>query len=179
MTLHLQFRLATPEDAPSIRELVEYAFRAEDTRENWTADMELGRNFRVRLEDVLATISHPDKAIIIAVSDNETKDLVASIDVSKREADTARLAMIAVNGVYQQSGVGRQVVDYAEKYCHETWGSTKAGLNAVSTRRELIAWYERRGYRKTGEFSPFPREAFPHLVLAEDLCFVEMEKTLG
>ena len=29
-------------------------------------------------------------------------------------------------------------------------------MTVISVRDELIAWYERRGYRRTGELSPFP-----------------------
>jgi hypothetical protein len=37
----------------------------------------------------------------------------------------------------------------------------------------------RRGFRKTGETTPFPREEFKDLNLPDDLHFVEFEKALG
>lgn len=174
----LKFRLAAQNDAPSIQELVQSAFRAEDTRKDWTADMSLGRNFSVKTEEVLATIAHPDKAILIALTDDHFENLVASIEISKRGNDHARFSMISVGQAYQQAGVGRRVLAYAEQYCQENWGSLAFELNALSTRQELIAWYERRGYRKTGETSAFPVEKFPSLALPEDMCFVELEKAL-
>ena len=29
-------------------------------------------------------------------------------------------------------------------------------MSVIDARNELIAWYERRGYRRTGEYKPFP-----------------------
>ena len=46
-------------------------------------------------------------------------------------------------------------------------------LSVVSVRAELIAWYERRGYRLTGETQPFPEKVEPPLILAA------MEKPLA
>ncbi|KAJ5777150.1 acyl-CoA N-acyltransferase [Penicillium odoratum] len=157
----LHFRIATLTDAPFIQQLVQSAFRAEDTRENWTADMELGRNFTVSIDDVTKTITMPNTVILLAFTNDHREILVASVDVSQRTNDYARLSMVAVNTDYQQAGVGRQVLAYAEEYARETWGVSKTGLNALSTRQELIAWYLRRGYQKTGERCLFLERSFP------------------
>ncbi|KAJ6103210.1 hypothetical protein N7486_005637 [Penicillium sp. IBT 16267x] len=176
----LHFRIATPTDAPSIQQLVQSAFRAEDSRKNWTADMALGESFTISVEDVKTTIAKPDCAILLAFTKDQGREvLVASIDMIKRANDHARFAMVAVNHNYQQAGIGRRVLAYAEEYSRQEWGVTTFELNALSTRQELIAWYLRRGYQKTGEESPFPRDKFPHLALPEDMCFVEMVKQLA
>ena len=49
----------------------------------------------------------------------------------------------------------------------------------VWQRGELIAWYERRGYSRTGEERPFPAHD-PRFGLPkrDDLAFVVLEKTL-
>ncbi|KAJ5939394.1 acyl-CoA N-acyltransferase [Penicillium verhagenii] len=176
----LHFRIATLNDAPSIQQLVQSAFRAEDSRKDWTADMELGKSFTVSVEEVKTVITNPDSVILLAFTkDNDQEILVASMDTVKRPNNSARFSMVAVNQNYQQAGVGRRALAYAEEYSQQTWGVTTLGLNALSTRQELIAWYLRQGYRKTGEESPFPTEKFPHLDLPEDMCFVEMEKQLA
>ena len=142
--------------------------------------MALGRSFTVSVEDVQTTIAKPECVILLAFTKDHDRDiLVASIDVTKRANDHVRISMVAVNLEYQQAGIGRRVLAYAEEYSRQEWGVTTSGLNALSTRQELIAWYLRRGYQKTGEESPFPREKFPHLALPEDMCFVEMMKQLA
>ena len=52
-------------------------------------------------------------------------------------------------------------------------------MTVVQLRAELIAWYERRGYRPTGETRPFPygdeRFGTPR---RDDLQFVVLHKRL-
>lgn len=171
-----QLRLATIDDAPQVQQLVQAAFRAPDGREGWTADMELGNRFRIEVEQVAATITRADGVVLMTTV---AGNLVASVEVVKRSDGHARLSMLSVDQRYQSNGLGRQVLEYAEDYCRRTWSATAMELNALSTRQNLISWYQRRGYRETGETSPFPREEFSDLDLPEDLCFVEMEKDLS
>ncbi|UNI15470.1 hypothetical protein JDV02_002000 [Purpureocillium takamizusanense] len=171
-----QFRLATVDDATQVRELVQAAFRAPDNRQGWTADMELGARFHIGIEEVTATITRADSAILMATV---AGNLVASVHVAKRSNGHARLSMLSVDAAHQSNGLGRQVLEYAEAYCQRAWAATTVDLDALSTREHLLAWYQRRGYRKTGGTSPFPREKFSDLHLPVDLCFIEMEKDLS
>ncbi|RLL93980.1 hypothetical protein CFD26_103196 [Aspergillus turcosus] len=172
----LQYHLATPADAPQIQQLVQSAFRAEDPRPDWTGDTTLASNFRIDANDILSKITTPNSAFLLAT--DTTGILIACIGISRRSgnADLARFFMLAVHEAYQRGGIGRKVLAYAEEYCRRVWGLSKGGLNALSTRRELILWYMRCGYRRTGEVTPFPVEKFQGIALPEDLCFVEMEK---
>ncbi|KAM0253123.1 hypothetical protein ACHAQJ_007399 [Trichoderma viride] len=180
-TSDLQFRTATPEDAGQLQQLVQSAFRTEDSRPDWTGNAELASHFRIDAEEVMAKIVNPDNIVLMAL-DNDNA-LVASIEVSKRGINCGRLSMIAVSDRYQRTGVGRLVLAYAEEYCRRTWAVEMFSLNALSTRKALIEWYIRQGYRKTGETTPFPSERFSNMTLPADMCFIEMEKdfntTLG
>ena len=53
-------------------------------------------------------------------------------------------------------------------------------MTVIEQRAELIAWYERRGYQRTGEYRPFPygdeRFGIPR---RDDLRFEWLVKTLG
>lgn len=53
-------------------------------------------------------------------------------------------------------------------------------MTVIDIRDELIAFYERRGYRRTGIFKPFPYgdERFG-VPLRQDLRFEVLEKPLG
>ncbi|OIW35709.1 putative N-acetyltransferase, GNAT family, partial [Coniochaeta ligniaria NRRL 30616] len=170
----LHFRIATTEDAPRIQQLVESSFRAEDSRPQWTADMSLGRQFRMDVKFVIAAITNPESAILIACDDEDM--LVASVEVTKRGTDLARLAMLAVDERHQRGGIGRRVLDYADDYCRSTWGVKKIGLNALSTRKELIMWYMRCGYQQTGELTPFRPRGGDEVAIPDGLSFVELEK---
>ncbi|CAG8908381.1 unnamed protein product [Penicillium egyptiacum] len=173
----LNFRAATEDDAAQLQQLVECAFRAEDSRKGWTDDLGLSSSFRLDVQEVLAMITKPDSVMLMATDNQNT--LVGSIGTSKRSENQARLFMLAVDTSQQCGGIGRQVLAYAEDYCRRTWGVTTLGLNALSNRQQLISWYSRRGYKMTGETTAFPREKFENLVLPGDLCFVEFEKVVG
>lgn len=152
---NITFRTATPEDAARIQELVQTAFRTVDSRADWTGNVELASNFWVAVEDITSTINNPDITNLLAVDPDNNNVVVANIEVSKRGNACGRLSMIAVDDRYQRGGIGRKVLAYAEDYCRRTWGAQMFSLNALSTRKALIEWYMRRGYRKTGETSPF------------------------
>lgn len=173
----LNFRVATEDDAAQLQQLVESAFRAEDSRKGWTDDLGLSSTFRLDVQEIIAMITKADSVMLMATSNENT--LVGSIGSSKRDANYARLFMLAVDTSQQRGGIGRQVLTYAEDYCQRTWGVTTLGLNALSNRKQLISWYSRRGYKMTGETTPFPREKSGNLVLPDGLCFVEFEKVLG
>jgi len=173
---NLHFRVATTKDAPQLQHLVQSAFRAEDSRQGWTGDMGLASEFRIVIKEIESLMTTSESAFLMA-TDN-TGALLGTIGVSKRGANVARLFMLAVDHQHQRQGLGRQVLAYAEEYCQLTWGATRTELNALSTRQTLILWYMRRGYRKTGDTSPFPREKFAEVELPVDICFIELEKIL-
>ncbi|PVI02820.1 putative N-acetyltransferase, GNAT family [Periconia macrospinosa] len=171
----LQFRKATPSDTPQVQSLIEAAFQADDTRPNWTAAVELNRSFRLPTAVVESLINSPDSAFLIATSSADGS-LVGVVGVTKRSPDLGRILHLAIDQKYQRGGLGRHILAYAEQYCRDTWGVGRIGLDALCTRVELIKWYERRGYVRTGETSPFPAERVKELVLPEGLHFVELEK---
>ncbi|MFT7467820.1 MAG: hypothetical protein ACI8PP_001062, partial [Candidatus Pseudothioglobus sp.] len=49
-------------------------------------------------------------------------------------------------------------------------------MSVITLREELIAYYERRGYRRTGEFEPFPTDLDDTIILVENLQFETLEK---
>ena len=49
-------------------------------------------------------------------------------------------------------------------------------LTVIHLRDDLIAWYERRGYQRTGSTEPFPAG---YVTLVPDLKLVHMEKPIA
>lgn len=174
MSDNIHFRIATLDDAPQVQQLVQAAFRAEDSRPQWTADMALGASFTVNIQSVINQINKPEGEILVAV-DGKDGAVIASIEATRRGI-LGRLSMIAVEQRYQQAGLGRRVLAHAEDYCRRAWSVQRFGLDALSTRERLIEWYERQGYQKTGELTPFPVREIDGKPLGDDLCFVQMEK---
>ena len=68
----------------------------------------------------------------------------------------------------------------AERLGRDECGAGELHMTVITAREDLIAWYERRGYRRTGELSPFPYgdERFG-LPRRADLEFELLVKKLG
>jgi ribosomal protein S18 acetylase RimI-like enzyme len=64
--------------------------------------------------------------------------------------------MFAVSPALQGAGLGKTIIAEAERRARKAWDVTEMHMTVISVREDLIAWYERRGYRRTGEMSPFP-----------------------
>jgi ribosomal protein S18 acetylase RimI-like enzyme len=62
--------------------------------------------------------------------------------------------MFSVSPVLQGKGVGRALLEAAEVQAKQ-FNCHTITMTVISTRAELISWYERRGYAFTGEIQPF------------------------
>lgn len=170
----IQFRIATLDDAPQLQQLLQAAFRAEDCRHDWIGSPELAAGFTMAIDDVTRMITFPESNFILAIDDD---NLVACVGVRKRGPSYARLCFLAVSPERHRGGLGRRILANAEDYCRREFGAERLGLDALCTRKALISWYERQGYVKTGEVTPFPAEKSDGRGLQQDLYFFEMEKS--
>jgi len=88
------------------------------------------------------------------------------------------LGLLSVNPHLQNSGLGRKILAAAEKWAAYR-GATSMEMKVVNVRDTLVAWYERRGYRLTGEVHPFPYgDTNFGVPRREDLAFVVLQKSL-
>jgi ribosomal protein S18 acetylase RimI-like enzyme len=87
--------------------------------------------------------------------------------------------MFSVEPTRQGGGLGKQVLAEAERIVREDWRCDAMRMTVIDVREELIAFYERRGYRRTGIKKPFPatdpRFGIPR---RDDLRFEVLEKPL-
>lgn len=181
--LALSFRWATTADVPALVALVESAYRGESSRAGWTTEADLLEGQRTDAEAVGAVLEDPRGHILLA----EREDgLVACCQLeplaSAPEARPAQayFGMFAVRPTAQAGGVGRKVLAEAEDVAVRLWGATEMVMTVLDARADLIAWYERRGYQRTGQYRPFPygEERFG-LPRRADLRFEVLVKKLG
>jgi ribosomal protein S18 acetylase RimI-like enzyme len=170
----LTFRTATAADVPAVTALVERAYRGPVAATGWTTETELLTGPRTSEEHVAELAAEPGSRFVLAEADGA---LVGSALVQAPEApgEAAYLGMFAVDPAYQGSGLGKAVVAAAERTVHELWAAPAVRLTVISLRAELIEWYERRGFVRTGRHLPFPfHEASG--ALRTDFDLVEMQK---
>jgi len=67
-------------------------------------------------------------------------------------------------------------VNAAGKTVQAEWGIST--MTVITLRRELITFYERRGYRRTGEIRPFAAAAGDSVPKVQGLQFEVLEKII-
>jgi ribosomal protein S18 acetylase RimI-like enzyme len=149
----LTFRRAGDADVPSIVALVESAYRGDASRIGWTTEADLLDGQRTDALAVAALLRTPGSMVLLAEAAGQ---LVACCQLEQRPAAEAYFGMFSVEPGGQGQGVGRQVLAEAERIARDEWAATTMVMTVLAQRAELIAWYERRGYRRTGELRPFP-----------------------
>ena len=169
----LVFRDATPADVDAIVRLVESAYRGDSSRQGWTTEADLLDGRRTGRDEVLVDINRPRSRIVLAERNGA---LLACAHVAC-EDNAGYFGMFSVQPGLQGGGIGKALLAEAERVVAREWGLPAMRMTVIDVRDELIAFYERRGYRRTGIFKPFPygdpRFGLPR---RDDLRFEVLEK---
>ena len=172
----LAFRFAEERDAPALVGLIESAYRGDASRMGWTTEADLLGGQRTDADAVLAVIRAPGSVMLVAEAGGR---LAGCCQLERRPQAEAYFGMFAVAPGRQGQGRGGEILAEAERLARDDWGAKNMVLTVLAQRGELIAWYERRGYRRTGESRPFPyhdvRSGIPK---RPDLSFVVLSKPL-
>ncbi|MDE2621006.1 MAG: GNAT family N-acetyltransferase [Sphingomonadales bacterium] len=166
------FRTAVAADVPAIRALVESAYRGDSARGGWTHEADLLGGERTSEAEVAAVVADPAQRIVIAEQDGR---IVGSVAITSRPRARCYLGMLAVAPALQAAGLGRRLIAAAEEEARRSFGAAVMEMTVIHLRPELIAYYERRGYARTGEIRPFPYD----LPEAPGLQMVVLERPLG
>ncbi len=172
----LAFRAATAADIPAVVALVESAYRGESGLRGWTTESNLLDGQRTDAQDVGEAIARPGSLVLLAEHDGA---LIACCHLEK-QGDAAYFGMFAVDPTRQTAGVGKRVIAQAEQLARMRWAVDRMRMTVIVQREELIAFYQRRGYARTGQIKPFPYgDARFGIPRRDDLRFEVLEKPLG
>jgi GNAT superfamily N-acetyltransferase len=169
--------LATDADLDAIAALVNSAYRGESSRAGWTTEADYLGGQRTDAERLREDLAAKPGAALLALWDDDGA-LLGSVWLEPRDEDVCYLGMFTVRPDAQSRGLGRLLLDEAEKFARAR-GKRRMRMTVIQFRASLIAWYERRGYRATGAEVPFPygdeRSGIP---LRDDLRLLVFEKPL-
>ncbi len=146
------FKKAVLTDVEAIVKLVNMAYRGETSRAGWTTEADILDGLRTSVNEVEHLIASEDIIVLLCLNDDE---LLGSICVEKESA-IAHIGMFVVNPTIQANGIGKRLLTEAESLAQQTWGIEQFQMHVITIRHELIAFYERRGYMRTGILTEFP-----------------------
>jgi GNAT superfamily N-acetyltransferase len=179
-TTSLKFRNATRDDVEVLLLLIHSAFRGEESRAGWTTEADFASGDRIDAPGLIEKIEAPD-SVVLVVTDCEGVLLSCCEIVWRPDQETCYFGLFAVDPKRQGGGVGRQVLAYVEDYARRQWGARRLEMVVIWARVDIIAWYERKGFKRTGEKRPFPHEMLALIggkALRDDLYFEVLVKEL-
>lgn len=166
---------ANDSDLEALHALIHRAYRGESAKAGWTHEADLLDGQRTDMAALTGMMASECDTLLVA---RDGDALAGCIAVTIKEGGLAYIGMVTVDPDRQAGGLGRQLLAAAEASARGQRAHV-AEMTVISQRRELIAWYERRGYRLTGESRPFPmtdpRFGLPR---RDDLEFVVLAKSL-
>jgi ribosomal protein S18 acetylase RimI-like enzyme len=143
----VKLELANINEAQRINDLLNLAYRG---NKGWTTEVSLVNGDRSNISDVKLSI---ENSIFLVYKNNA--DLVACICLEPK-GNEIYIGSFAVHPDHQAQGLGKLILRAAEAYAINELNPTKFVMVVLSSRTELIAFYERRGYQRTGLNKGYP-----------------------
>lgn len=169
-------RLALPGDIAALHRLIESAYRGDDARRGWSHEADLLGGQRTDPQTLEAMLADPAQAMLVLTI---AGTMTGCVSVADRGGGLAYLGLLSVAPDQQAAGLGRRLIAAAEAHAARAFAARRIEMTVIRQRPELIAYYERRGYVRTGEERPFPygdarfgeprTDALAFVVLARDL----------
>lgn len=165
---------ANADDHAAIVALANHAYRGTGAVTGWTNEAYIVGD-RITLDLLRADLAAAPDAHLLVHRDR-TGTPRGSVWLQPKAGDIWQLGLFAVDPALQQTGIGRAVLAAAETFARGH-GAHTIEMSVINIRDTLIAWYERRGYARTGAttFFPYGDERFGRPT-RDDLCFVTLAK---
>jgi ribosomal protein S18 acetylase RimI-like enzyme len=177
----VDFQRASDGDLAAIAELMNDAYSGRGPVPSWTNVARLIDGVRTTDATLRQKLADRPAAGLFVVRDRiggpYGNPILASLWLEPRAEGIWYLDSLAVDPHRQNLGFGRRVLLSAER-----WAAARGGrimkLDVLNVRQPLIAWYERRGYRLTGETRIFPYQAARLTPARNDFVFLALQKAL-
>ena len=164
---------AHKEDIPSLVKLLNSAYRGEESKKGWTTEANMvAGDLRTDEANMNELMELPGAIFLKYTNDQEV--IEGCVFLHKRQGKLY-LGMLSVSTALQTKGIGKQIMAAAEQYANDQ-ECPAVFMRVISIRHELIAWYERQGYYKTGKVEPFDDTKFGTAI--QPIEFILLQKNL-
>ncbi|GAM17056.1 hypothetical protein SAMD00019534_002310 [Acytostelium subglobosum LB1] len=184
--LKLYARRAEVRDVDRLTQIINWAYRGKDGANPWTTESHLVEGRRITeplLEKELSSDQNVKCIFLVETmpeEEGQQREIVGTIKIERDNATetSAMIGMFGVDPSMQSNGVGGVLFKLAEEYVKTMWHADRAVLHVISTRDELLAWYNAMGYKATGLLIPFNNTVKNDRPKLDNLCFSELVKPL-
>ena len=164
-------QLADSSQSKAIAVLVNKAYRPEANSGGWTHESDLVAGDRTSTEQVAQQIT-PSSPVLVAVRNDE---IVACVQITCDDSD-CWIGMLATLPTEQNSGMGKKMLTAAEAYAVKNFAPARLMMSVLSSRSELLSFYQRRGYKLTGKTTDYPLNTGVGTPRLNELRVLELSK---
>ena len=143
---------ANVQDVAALVPLINSAYRGEKAKKGWTHEADLIEGSIRTDKETLTDLIQKKEAVILKYTKDEK--VLGCVYLEKQDAQLY-LGMLTVSPELQGGGIGKILLQASEVQAKK-WNCTSIVMNVIPQRDELIAWYEKRGYKDSGKRKPFP-----------------------
>ena len=165
---------ATVADIPAINNLLNNAYRGEESKQGWTTEANLIAGDTRTDEAMIAEVMQQAGSVFLIYKDGKQK-IIGCVNL-QQHLDKLYLGMFSVSPQLQGGGIGKKLLQAAEEYGRHLHKKS-IYMSVISLRTELINWYMRHGYTDNGERKPFIEDGITGKHL-KPLEFIILDKLL-
>lgn len=184
-------RVATQGDVANVVALLDRCYRSDV---GWTNEAHLIGGIRTTPAEIARMIDDPQIYLFVFENPEQLGQILGCIcvtlppkdNVDKENAPAnntdAYIGTFAVVPELQGKGVGNVMLNAVETFATRhaaSRGLTHFSMSVLNHRPELLAYYQRRGYRMTGESEPFPIDGNNGVPKREDILLQSLQKPIS
>jgi GNAT superfamily N-acetyltransferase len=171
-----RFRQAARADLPAMVALVNVASSGDGGTAGWTHEAHLFRGNRTDEAEVAQLFAAPGARFVLSM---DAGDVVACAYLRATGKD-AYLGMLSVHPRQQGRGLGSELIAECERIARAELGCGRLRITVITSHRpDIVAFYERRGFARTGHFKSFDRKQALEGRKVEGMLLEWMDKALA
>lgn len=148
------FEKVTEDDIPQLFELIETCYRGDIARKGWTCESDLVGGNRTTKQSLIEEITAPGGSYL-KYTDEQGKIVGCVYIKLNTQEKYAFVGCLCVHPTLQSQGLGKKLMTASEDVAKQA-KCFKLCMKVLTVRNELIAWYEKLGFKYVGEVIPFP-----------------------
>ena len=170
---------AVEDDFDEIVALANWAYRGTGPTASWNMEEGILEGQRLNESLIREDLAARPDGFLLTYRDEPGRPLIGTAWLDPRAEGVWYLGLFMVRPDRQKERLGSRLLEAAERFAWARGGSS-IRMTVLHVRTGLIGWYERRGYKLTGE-----REKFPYgddrfgRPLRDDLHFLVLEKGIA